>query len=81
MPISPTGGTVTDEHIAILRAFWTGATSELRDTRYSVAGLRMEPASIQRPHPPHLDGRNQPAGPAPRRPAGRRLARRPPVAR
>ena len=64
----PDRGAVTDEHIAILRAFWTGATSELCDTRYSVAGLRMEPAPIQRPHPPIWTGGTSP-------PALRRAAR------
>ena len=64
----PDRGAVTDEHIAILRAFWTGATSELRDTRYSVAGLRMEPAPIQQPHPPIWTGGTSP-------PALRRAAR------
>ena len=64
----PDRGAVTDEHIAILRACWTGATSELRDTRYNAAGLRMEPAPIQRPHPPIWTGGTSP--PALRRAAG-----------
>ena len=64
----PDRGAVTDEHIAILRAFWTGATAELRDTRHSAAGLRMEPAPIQQPHPPIWTGGTSP-------PALRRAAR------
>ncbi len=64
----PDRGAVTDEHIAILRAFWTGGTSELRDTRYGVAGRRMEPAPIQQPHPPIWTGGTSP-------PALRRAAR------
>ncbi len=64
----PDRGAVTDEHIAILRAFWTGVTTELRDTRYNVAGRRMEPAPIQQPHPPIWTGGTSP-------PALRRAAR------
>ena len=64
----PDRGAVTDEHIAILRAFWTGANSELRDMRYSAAGRRMEPAPIQQPHPPIWTGGTSP-------PALRRAAR------
>ena len=52
----PHRGAVTDEHIAILRAFWTGQTSDLDETRYSVAGRRLEPAPAQQPHPPIWTG-------------------------
>ena len=64
----PDRGAVTDEHIAILRACWTGATSELDDTRYNVAGLVMEPLPVSRPHPPIWTGGTSP-------PALRRAAR------
>ena len=64
----PDRGAVADEHIALLRAFWTGAAGELRDTRYSAAGLRMEPEPIQQPHPPIWTGGTSP-------PALRRAAR------
>ena len=64
----PDRGVVTDEHIAILRACWTGATSELDDTRYNVAGLVMEPLPVSRPHPPIWTGGTSP-------PALRRAAR------
>ena len=61
-------GAVTDEHIAILRAFWTGDTSEMNETRYSATGLRMEPRPVQQPHPPIWTGGTSP-------PALRRAAR------
>ena len=61
-------GAVTDEHIAILRAFWTGTISDRHDTRYDVAGLRMEPMPVRRPHPPIWTGGTSP-------PALRRAAR------
>ena len=64
----PDRGAVTDDHIAILRACWTGATSELDDTRYNVAGLVMEPLPVSRPHPPIWTGGTSP-------PALRRAAR------
>ncbi|MCE2502238.1 MAG: LLM class F420-dependent oxidoreductase [Dehalococcoidia bacterium] len=64
----PDRGAVTDEHIAVLRACWTGAISELDDTRYNVAGLVMEPQPVSRPHPPIWTGGTSP-------PALRRAAR------
>ena len=64
----PDRGAVTDEHIAIFRAFWTGAAFLPGDTRYNVSGLRMEPAPSTRPHPPIWTGGTSP-------PALRRAAR------
>ena len=61
-------GAVTDEHIAILRAFWTGTTSELDGTRYNADGLVMEPLPQSQPHPPIWTGGTSP-------PALRRAAR------
>ena len=52
----PDRGGVTNEHIAILRAFWEGDISALDGTRYSVAGLQMEPRPVQQPHPPIWTG-------------------------
>ena len=56
----PHRGAVTDEHIAILRSFWTGTTSQLRDGRHSIAGRRMEPTPVQQPHPPIWTGGTSP---------------------
>ena len=64
----PDRGAVTDEHIAILRAFWTGKTSDLDETRHNVSGLRMEPLPTTQPHPPIWTGGTSP-------PALRRAAR------
>ncbi len=56
----PHRGAVTDEHIAILRSFWTDTTSQLRDGRHSATGLRMEPTPVQQPHPPIWTGGTSP---------------------
>ena len=69
-------GAVTDEHIAMLKAFWTNpepdvsgvALQRLRPRHGSNA--RFEASSA------NLDRRHQPTGPAPRREPGRRVARR-----
>lgn len=45
-------GAVADEHIAILRAFWTEAAVDFAGAHYNVAGLGMAPAPVSRPHPP-----------------------------
>ena len=49
-------GAVTDEHLAILRAFWTDETADQRDTRYNVSGWRMAPRPSSQPHPPIWTG-------------------------
>jgi probable F420-dependent oxidoreductase len=49
-------GTVTDEHIAILKAFWTEPVPDVQGTHYSVAGLGMAPQPVSQPHPPIWTG-------------------------
>ena len=61
-------GAVTDEHIAMLKAFWTEPTPEVRGVHYSVAGLGMAPLPVSQPHPPIWTGGTSP--PALRRAAG-----------
>ena len=61
-------GAVTDEHIAMLKAFWTEPTPEVCGVHYSVAGLGMAPFPVSQPHPPIWTGGTSP--PALRRAAG-----------
>jgi len=49
-------GTVTDEHIALLKAFWTEPAPEVRGDHYSVAGVGMAPMPVSQPHPPIWTG-------------------------
>ena len=49
-------GSVTDEHIALLRAFWADPAPEVRGDLYSVSGLGMAPMPVSRPHPPIWTG-------------------------
>ena len=49
-------GTVTDEHIALLKAFWTEPVPDVQGTHYSVAGLGMAPRPVSQPHPPIWTG-------------------------
>ena len=49
-------GVVTDEHIAMLKAFWTDSTPEVRGNHYSIAGLGMAPLPVSQPHPPIWTG-------------------------
>ena len=49
-------GSVTDEHIALLRAFWTEPAPEVRGDLYRVSGLGMAPMPVSRPHPPIWTG-------------------------
>ena len=49
-------GAVTNEHIALLKAFWTDEQPEVRGAHYSVAGLGMAPMPVSRPHPPIWTG-------------------------
>ena len=49
-------GAVTDEHIALLKAFWTESAPEVRGAHYSATGLGMAPMPVSRPHPPIWTG-------------------------
>ena len=49
-------GAVTDEHIALLRAFWTNPEPDVRGAHYNVSGLGMAPMPVSRPHPPIWTG-------------------------
>ncbi len=49
-------GAVTDEHIALLKAFWTDPEPDVRGTHYSVAGVGMAPMPVSQPHPPIWTG-------------------------
>ncbi len=49
-------GSVTDEHIALLRAFWTQPAPEVHGNRYSVSGLGMAPSPVAQPGPPIWTG-------------------------
>ncbi len=49
-------GAVTDEHIAVLKAFWTETTPDVHGDHYSVAGLGMAPQPVSQPHPPIWTG-------------------------
>ncbi len=49
-------GAVTDEHIALLKAFWTNPEPNVRGTHYSVAGVGMAPSPVSKPHPPIWTG-------------------------
>ena len=49
-------GSVTDEHITLLRAFWTQPAPEVHGNRYSVSGLGMSPRPVTQPHPPIWTG-------------------------
>lgn len=49
-------GPVTDEHIRLLRAFWTETTTSFSGQHYTVAGLAMAPRPASQPHPPIWTG-------------------------
>ena len=49
-------GAVTDEHIKMLRAFWTETAPDCKGNHYSVAGLGMAPQPVSQPHPPIWTG-------------------------
>ena len=49
-------GSVTDEHLAILKAFWTESAPVVLGDHYHVAGLGMAPQPISQPHPPIWTG-------------------------
>ena len=61
-------GAVTDEHIKLLKAFWTNPEPEVRGVHYSVAGLGMAPMPLSQPI--------RPSGPAA---SARRLCDAPPT--
>lgn len=49
-------GAVTDEHIALLKAFWTNPEPDVSGAHYSVSGLGMAPPPVSQPHPPIWTG-------------------------
>ncbi len=49
-------GGVTDEHIAILRAFWSQSAPNLSGSHYDVSGVSISPRPVQKPHPPIWTG-------------------------
>ena len=49
-------GGVTDEHIEMLKAFWTNPAPDFNGEHYSVAGLSMAPMPVSQPHPPIWTG-------------------------
>lgn len=49
-------GGVTDEHIAILRAFWSQAAPAVSGAHYDVSGVSIAPRPVQTPHPPIWTG-------------------------
>ncbi|MDE2785427.1 MAG: TIGR03619 family F420-dependent LLM class oxidoreductase [Chloroflexota bacterium] len=49
-------GAVTDEHITLLKAFWTNPEPDVRGAHYSVTGLGMAPPPVSQPHPPIWTG-------------------------
>ena len=49
-------GAVTDEHIAMLKAFWTDPAPTVSGDHYSVEGLGMAPLPVSKPHPPIWTG-------------------------
>lgn len=49
-------GGVTDEHIAILRAFWSQSVPTLTGPHYDVSGVGISPAPVQNPYPPIWTG-------------------------
>ena len=49
-------GAVTDEHIALLKAFWTENAPDVRGSHYSITGVGMAPMPVSQPHPPIWTG-------------------------
>ena len=49
-------GGVTDEHVAILRAFWSQSAPTLCGPHYDVSGVSISPFPVQKPHPPIWTG-------------------------
>ena len=49
-------GGVTDEHIALLKAFWTNPQPDVHGDHYRVAGVGMAPMPVSQPHPPIWTG-------------------------
>ena len=47
---------VTDEHIALLKAFWTDPQPDVRGAHYRVSGVGMAPMPVSQPHPPIWTG-------------------------
>ena len=49
-------GGVTDEHIALLRAFWSQPGPNMAGAHYDVSGVSISPRPVQDPHPPIWTG-------------------------
>lgn len=49
-------GTITDEHIALLKAFWTKSAPDVNGVHYSISGMGMAPTPVSQPHPPIWTG-------------------------
>ena len=49
-------GSVTDEHIAILRALWSQPGPVISGPQYDVSGVSISPRPVQDPHPPIWTG-------------------------
>ncbi len=49
-------GAVTNEHIAILRTFWTQSAPTVSGSHYDVSGVSISPRPLQSPHPPIWTG-------------------------
>lgn len=49
-------GAVTDEHIEMLKAFWTDFAPDVSGEHYRVTGLGMAPPPVSQPHPPIWTG-------------------------
>ena len=49
-------GSLTDEHILVLRAFWRGPDPLVSGRHYQVSGVSISPLPIQRPGPPIWTG-------------------------
>ena len=49
-------GAITDEHITLLKAFWTNLAPDVSGEHYSAAGIGMAPSPVSQPHPPIWTG-------------------------
>ena len=70
-------GARLEEGLALMKALWTRDGVTHRGEHFTVVDGRIEPKSVQRPHPPVWIGGWGGCDPAARRPARRRLAPQP----
>jgi len=49
-------GRVTDDHIRVMRALWTGDNRSIEGTNSDAAGVVISPPPVQKPHPPIWTG-------------------------